>query len=505
MFPGLVQLHCGKAAKGIILLLLLNLVVLSGVFLVLTFLGFKIWILVYSILCLYITLDAVRVSLANNGIKLGRFSRNVVSIIFIIASLTLSNLSSEFLKTKIDTYKVSSSAMKPTLFAEDYILAKKEYSLPVRGDIVVFALPEPLQNENSTSETFAIKRIIGLPGETIEVRGNQVIIDGKVLHEESAKWDLIRVENFGPKKIPENTLFLLGDNRDNSRDSRFWNEPFLPFQKVVGKALYVYWSELNNRIGLDLLNHDSIYLDPKAAPKTKSNVTENDEAEENKVNEDTTAESCKPSSPSDNYCISEECFAKRRECETFQCESDKFAPIATAILVDKSRSMKRDHAMEKVKAAVVESIELSGDNNLISLTAFDSSHFIIIHPCVGKYVKTIVKQRISNVLYAGGKSNITSGIEHVASQLLKLNAANKNIVIITDDLSNSGDDIISTLKEVSSLIKDNGISITFISVVPKQSNSTENLTKKVSKALNASFYEVTSEKNLKKLLNASVK
>lgn len=128
---------------------------------------------------------------------------------------------------------------------EEALLAKKDVQ---RGHVVVFKFPE------EPSRDF-IKRVIGLPGETVEIRDKTVLINGQPLVEPYARFLEpplrrddpeygLRVEglrdNWGPKTVPPGQLFVMGDNRDNSRDSRFWG--FLPRDQVKGRALIVYWS-----------------------------------------------------------------------------------------------------------------------------------------------------------------------------------------------------------------------------------------------------------------------
>lgn len=128
---------------------------------------------------------------------------------------------------------------------EDALLAKRDVE---RGHVVVFKFPE------DPSRDF-IKRVIGLPGETVEIRNKQVYINGEPLDEPyvhflnpprrtddpvyGLRTEGIR-DSWGPKVVPEGQLLVLGDNRDNSRDSRFWG--FLPRDQVKGRALVVYWS-----------------------------------------------------------------------------------------------------------------------------------------------------------------------------------------------------------------------------------------------------------------------
>ena len=117
------------------------------------------------------------------------------------------------------------------LFGLEYHKKLKE---PERFDIVIFKYPD---NEKERY----IKRIIGLPGEKVE------IIDGKVYindAEEPLDDSFVRNEpigSFGPFYVPEDCYFMLGDNRNNSKDSRFWDNKFVKFDKIIGKAVFRYW------------------------------------------------------------------------------------------------------------------------------------------------------------------------------------------------------------------------------------------------------------------------
>lgn len=109
-----------------------------------------------------------------------------------------------------------------------------------RGDIVVFKFPED-------PEVLYVKRVIGLPGETLEIRDRTVYINGrpldepyKVHKEDPHHMNLGRGDHFGPVNIPENSFFMMGDNRDDSADSRYFG--FLPREYVVGRPLVVFWS-----------------------------------------------------------------------------------------------------------------------------------------------------------------------------------------------------------------------------------------------------------------------
>lgn len=118
------------------------------------------------------------------------------------------------------------------LFGLEYHKKMKD---PERFDIVIFKYPD------DEKQRF-IKRIIGLPGEKVEIKGGKVYIndaeeplDDSFIREEPAAMD------FGPYYVPENCYFMLGDNRNNSKDSRFWNNTFVEFDQIIGKALFRYW------------------------------------------------------------------------------------------------------------------------------------------------------------------------------------------------------------------------------------------------------------------------
>ena len=175
----------------------------------------------------------------------------VISLLFFIA------LALFFRASALAAYKIPSGSMKDTLKIGDHIFVNKlaygfrlpfmentlfNYSLPSREDIVVFTLPEP-----DDPSIDIIKRVIGLPGDTVEVRGTDLYINGeKYLDDERyAVWREGGIKNFGPVEIPEDHIFLLGDNRDKSRDARYWENPFLHKSRIVGEAFIIWWN-MNN-------------------------------------------------------------------------------------------------------------------------------------------------------------------------------------------------------------------------------------------------------------------
>jgi signal peptidase I len=159
----------------------------------------------------------------------------------------------------VQAFKIPTGSMEPNLLVGDHLLVNKfvfaptataleRALLPVRpverGDVLVFKFPEDPERD-------FIKRIIGLPGETLEVKGTQVLVNGTAIAQPFAHFLLPHDpnaplipgdprEHFGPYTVPANHYFAMGDNRDNSQDSRYWGA--LPAHYVKGRALMIYWS-----------------------------------------------------------------------------------------------------------------------------------------------------------------------------------------------------------------------------------------------------------------------
>jgi signal peptidase I len=189
-------------------------------------------------------------------------------VLSFVKTLTLFLIAALFLRsTVVEAFKIPSLSMFPTLKIGDHLLVSKLsygvrlpffvdsvtlFDTPSRGDIVVFTRPDEPQTTEDESSINIIKRVIGLPGDTVEVRDTRVFINGKVLDEPYARWQEHGIIDgyFGPETIPPGHVFLLGDNRDHSKDSRFWREPFLDIHRIKGRALIIYWSwDSLSRIG----------------------------------------------------------------------------------------------------------------------------------------------------------------------------------------------------------------------------------------------------------------
>jgi signal peptidase I len=164
----------------------------------------------------------------------------------------------------VQAFKIPTGSMENNLLIGDHLLVNKfvfgptvnaveARLLPIRevrrGDIVVFKYPDEPERD-------FIKRVIGLPGETLELRSKKVYVNGQALDEpyvhflepasEGQEFTSLDVrERYGPVRVPDGQYFVMGDNRDNSQDSRYWG--FLPRGHVKGKALMIYWSYESGR------------------------------------------------------------------------------------------------------------------------------------------------------------------------------------------------------------------------------------------------------------------
>ncbi len=142
--------------------------------------------------------------------------------------------------------RVPTGAMLPTIKPGDAAAVNEHYysTHPVeRFDMVTYRLPRenvPAGVTGIDENTQYLKRVVGLGGETLEIKGGRVYIDGRVLEEPFATAPLREQDAFGPLKIPEGEYFILGDNRQDSLDSRYWARPTLKKQYITGKVVEVF-------------------------------------------------------------------------------------------------------------------------------------------------------------------------------------------------------------------------------------------------------------------------
>jgi signal peptidase I len=168
----------------------------------------------------------------------------------------------------VQAFKIPSSSMEPTLLVGDHILVSKfiygiripyigkkflTFHKPERGDIIVFVYPEDPKKD-------FIKRVIATEGEKVQIKNRKILVNGKAVDDPWGVYgeggglfiprDFQPRDNYGPKVVPPNSLFVLGDNRDNSQDSRYWG--YVDLTAVKGKAFIIYFSY--NKTASDLLD-----------------------------------------------------------------------------------------------------------------------------------------------------------------------------------------------------------------------------------------------------------
>ncbi len=142
----------------------------------------------------------------------------------IIVAVVLAIMINKFLIFKVD---VPTESMEPTINVGDKFLVTRIYNFEniKRGDIIVF--------KNNEKNKLMVKRLIGVPGDEIDIQGEKLYINGKDIKEDYVKYP---DEYFGKFKVPEDKYFFLGDNRANSGDSREWKEPYIDKSDIKGKV-----------------------------------------------------------------------------------------------------------------------------------------------------------------------------------------------------------------------------------------------------------------------------
>lgn len=174
-----------------------------------------------------------------------------------VEAIAIAILLALFIRTFIvQAFKIPSGSMLPTLKIGDHLLVSKfsygirmpftgtllvPFGTPKRGDVIVFRFPRDRSVDY-------IKRVVGLPGDTVTIKDKHVLINGKAVADPHAHFTSATIlsgnagprDNFGPITVPKGAVFVMGDNRDNSYDSRFWG--FVDERDILGKAFILYWS-----------------------------------------------------------------------------------------------------------------------------------------------------------------------------------------------------------------------------------------------------------------------
>lgn len=265
LMPGLGQYRNAQLLKGIIFYACYMIAFFILYFLNLfhTFLGLIIVFILVIGLYFYIIGDAFYYALKNNHKNQVSGKQWPIYVILILLHIFVSSRYKDYINSNfITAHKVPTSSMEPTLMVGDYLITDYRYykSNPVKpNDVVIIRFPKDPRRK-------FIERCIAVGGQIVEIRDKSVFIDG-MLFPDSQKTQFIDSEiisrdiidpeifprdignrdNYGPIIVSQNHCFVLGDNRDNSYDSRYWG--FVPIENVIAKPLYIYWAKDKSRIG----------------------------------------------------------------------------------------------------------------------------------------------------------------------------------------------------------------------------------------------------------------
>jgi len=257
--PGLGQIYNGQLKKGVIFylagFLLIFLLAMTG--LQYQFYGAIALVLIAICWRLFIISDALFVAIKIKERTLRPYNKWFIYLLIAIFANVASLFTNDIVKTTVlgvKAYKIPSGTMEPSLLVGDHIVVNLKYfktNRPQRGDVIVFKYPLDPNKD-------FIKRVIGIGGDRIEIKEKKVYINGQLFSDPHAHYQegnpsspFIQFrDNLGPIVVPKNALFVMGDNRDRSYDSRFWG--FVNLADVKGRVMYIYWSKNKNRIGLEV-------------------------------------------------------------------------------------------------------------------------------------------------------------------------------------------------------------------------------------------------------------
>jgi signal peptidase I len=262
VMPGLGHLYIGMSlAPVLIFFAQVILLGLAEILLLGSFAGFIAVVVLFIAVRLGVAVDAAKRARSIGKIELRWFTRwYIYPLVVVLVNLNLV-LNIDYMRalTRYHAYRIPSGAMMDTLLIGDHVMVDMwAYwrGAPERGDIIVFRYPEDPRRD-------FIHRCVAVGGDTVEIRNKHLHINGVPCEEPYTVFKDLRIysdsarprekarDNFGPFTVPDGAFFCLGDNRDNSLDSRFWG--IVDRKLVRGRAIYTYWGEERSRIGVKLL------------------------------------------------------------------------------------------------------------------------------------------------------------------------------------------------------------------------------------------------------------
>ena len=246
--PGLGQLYNGEVRKAAILYLMPLAFVAPGCFIIARAFSRYVIFGTFAIVAVYrigVAVDAaLQARRLASSYVLRKYNRFYVYLLVFVCASVLNGIVAGFVKGSVlQAFKFPSRSMEPTLFIGDYVLADMTSSgrKPARGDLIVFEYPKDPDKD-------FLKRVVALPGDKVEVHDKVLLVNGEpqqepyAIHTDKAIIDAKETprDNFGPLVVPVDSYFVMGDNRENSYDSRFWGP--INWNKIRGKVIGIYWS-----------------------------------------------------------------------------------------------------------------------------------------------------------------------------------------------------------------------------------------------------------------------
>jgi len=248
LIPGMGHVYAGDLRKGLSLIVIeYGVILLAGFFGILsTFYGIATLMLLAIAFYVFVISSSVRLAIRNKEYQLQSYNRWYWYILIFIIITVFANVLFSYRGDILgyETYRIPAKSMEPTLQVGDFISVNTRYPQPKVGDVIVFLYP------NDRSIPY-VKRVAALGNDTVSINNGIVIRNGKpenlllVPEKQRQREFSISMEE---RQVPENEIFLLGDWRDNSNDSRFWGT--VPVADVVGKVTYIWFSKDVNRIGM---------------------------------------------------------------------------------------------------------------------------------------------------------------------------------------------------------------------------------------------------------------
>lgn len=244
IMPGLGQMYNAQLLKGVIYHFLGYLLLLFSSFSVIcdSFQGMIIFLCGTILYYVFIFSDAIYIAIKIKFIDLKKYNKWYAYGLMLILGVSISYAYDDLIENRvlgIKAYNIPAGSMIPSLLIGDHIIVDlRNNTAPQKGDVIVFNFPDDTSKES-------VERVVGIGGDKIKIKNKKLYVNNILLKEpyiihRDTRIEKSRRDNYGPFIVPQDSFFVLGDNRDQSYDSRFWG--VIKQAHIKGKALYIYFS-----------------------------------------------------------------------------------------------------------------------------------------------------------------------------------------------------------------------------------------------------------------------